>query len=151
MAKLTLIKNISEFKPSIANIVATTILGDLNIGPYDPDKTYESGDKIYVIEDGQLIIKECIGNNVTDLDDSNWSQIEGILGSNSGDQRPNSYQKISHFETKLAADINTLTKKLNTLTNLHEDDLKNTYIIPLFDESEITLSAGRYEFGRIFI
>lgn len=151
MARLVLIKNIAEHQPSIANIVAVSVLGQLRIDRYDPDKTYNSGDKVFVVVDGELIVKECVGNNVIDFDNGNWVTVEGIFGSNSSEQQPNSYQQVSYFESKLAKDINTLTRRLNTLTNLDDEDLKNTFVIPLYEEEEITLTSGHFEFGRVFI
>lgn len=149
MAKVVVIKNLAELPPSMANIILSSMLGDSTIEKYDPDKTYNAGDKVYIIEDGKIIIKEFIGGNSSDIDGNGWADVDSGIGGSSTTQNPNSHQSISYFENKLAEDINTIVTRLNTLTNL--DNLKNVTMVPLFSQDEVQITKGKYEFGRIFI
>lgn len=151
MAKVVLIKDLAEFKPSITNIIISSMVGNIDIDKFDPSVSYKPGDKIYVIEDGKIIVKECINNNVTNTDDKNWIIVDSGIGGSSTTQNPNSHQNVSYFENKLATDIGILSARLNTLTSLDEEGLTNVHMVPLYDQDEVVLTKGRYEFGRIFV
>lgn len=152
MAKVVLIKNLADFEPSVANLIMSSMIGgDTGIEKYDPDKVYNSGDKVYIIENGQIIIKECINSGVSDLDDRNWITVDSGIGGASDTQNPNSYQNISYFENKLVTDIGILTERINSIISLGDDDLSNTHTVPMYTEDEVVLTKGKYEFGRIFI
>ena len=151
MAKVVLIKNLAEYEPSIANIVISSMIGDKSIIRYDPTVTYKAGDKVYMIQEGSIIVKECVNNNVTGMDDSDWIVVDSGIGGSSATQNPNAHQSISYFENKLVTDIGILTARLNTISNLHGEGLSNTITYPLYEQSEVVLTKGKYEFGRLFI
>lgn len=152
MARVVVIKDLSKFEPNITSIILASMLKSYgNIERYNPDKTYNTGDRVYIIEEGQLIIKECISDNVTTLDDDCWMTVESSLGSGSSTQNPNATQNISLFEQKLVTELTNITQRLNTLVDIDNTELTNTHMVPLYDESEITLTSGKFEFGRIFI
>ena len=151
MAKVVLIKNLAEFQPSISNVIISSMLGNTQIDKFYPDKVYNPGDKVYVIKDGDIIVKECINNNVTSLDDTNWITIDSGIGGNSTTQNPNSNQNISYFENKMVTDIGILTARVNSILNLDSDGMTNIHFVPMYEQSELTITSGRFEFGRMFI
>lgn len=152
MARVVVIKDLSKFEPSITNIILSSMMGSVaNIERYNPDKIYNTGDKVYIIQEGQLIIKECITDNVSSMNDTNWLKVESALGSGSTTQNPNATQNISYFETKIVNEIANISQKLSTIIGLDDSDLKNTFVVPLYSEDEITLTSGKFEFGRVFI
>ena len=151
MAKVVLIKDLSELRPSITNIVISSMLGKTQIDKFDPSKVYNAGDKIYVIDEGDIIVKECINDNTTSLDDKYWITVDTGIGGGSTTQNPNSNQNISYFENKLVTDIGILTSRVNTLLNMDSEGLTNVHMVPMYEESELNIVNGRFEFGRIFI
>lgn len=152
MARVVVIKDLSKFEPSITNIILSSMMNSVaNIERYQSGKTYNTGDKVYIIQEGQLIIKECISDNVTIMNDTYWIKVESALGSGSTTQNPNATQNISYFETKIVNEITNISQKLNTIIGLDDSDLKNTHVVPLYSEDEITLTSGKFEFGRVFI
>ena len=151
MAKVVLIKDLSELRPSITNVVISSMLGKIQIDKFDPSKVYNAGDKIYIINEGDIIVKECINDNTTSLDDKYWITVDTGIGGGSTTQNPNSNQNISYFENKLVTDIGILSARVNTLLNMDSEGLTNVHIVPMYEQSELNIVKGRFEFGRIFI
>lgn len=151
MAKVVLIKNLADYEPSITSIVMSTMLNNTNISKYDEDKIYNMGDKVYVIENGNIIIKECIGDNVSAMDDQSWITVESGLLGNGSNQNPNSTQSISNIENKIITEISNLSNRVHSIISLDDNELSNSHILPLYDKSDVLLTSGKIEFGRIYI
>ena len=151
MAKVILIQDLAEFPPSISNMIISTMIGNTQIKRFEEGEVYNAGDKVYIIKDGNIIVKECLGNNVTSLEDKNWVTIDSGIGGNSTTQNPNSNQNISYFENKLVTDIGILTARVNAISGLDSEKLTNVHLVPMYEQSELNITKGRFEFGRIFI
>lgn len=149
MARVTVLKNIAEFEPSMVNIVMSSLINNSKIDKFDPTQSYVPGDKVYVIEDGKIIIKECINATTGELNDDDWVNVDNSLSGNTT-QNPNLAQNISYFENKLVSDIEKLATRMNTISNLNDSDIKNMIFVQLFNKDDITLTKGSFDFGRIY-
>lgn len=151
MAKVVLIQDLAEFQPSITNVIISTMLGEKPIDRFYPDKVYQPTDRVYIIKEGDIIVMECINNNVTTINDVDWIILDSGIGGNSTSQNPNSYQNISYFENKLVTDVNVLASRVNSILSLDNQDLTNMHMVPMYEQSELNIVSGRFEFGRMFI
>lgn len=150
MSRMIFIKDLAKNKPGINSLIMAS-MGKTDITDFDKNKTYIAGDRVYFIDKGTLIVKECMGNGIIGMDSIHWITVESGLGGSSPTQNPEMPQSISSFEKKLVSDISSIVKMVSPEIDISQHNLQNIYTYPLYDRADINILKGTYEFGRIFI
>lgn len=79
MATLSLVKSLTRSTPTMVDKLTQFVFGDTVIDLYDPTKSYDIGDYIYMIdEDGTITFYECIEPTTGEFDPSKWKVVSVI-------------------------------------------------------------------------
>lgn len=84
MAQARLVKTLTRSTPTMVDKLSQFVFGDMYIDLYDPNKTYDVGDYVYIVgDDGVITFYECIEPTSGEFDPSKWKVVSviGIMSS----------------------------------------------------------------------
>lgn len=149
MASLRKLKDLSVLQPNKLEMLSSLVLGSNDIGIYDPDNVYNTGDRIVIVdEEGKIIILESSKNGITGpFDRDDWIEVDSIINNVDISNNPNGSQGVNSITRSLLED---------TLTLVHQNDLglpdsNNIFRIEFHTTSQIDLIDGLATYGKIYI